>query len=43
MSPLRRRMIEDMTVRNLSPYTQRNYLALTQHSCHQGPFGGARW
>ncbi len=26
MSPLRRRMIEDMTVRNLSPYTQRNYL-----------------
>ena len=26
ISPLRRRMIEDMTVRNLSPYTQRNYL-----------------
>ena len=26
MSPLRRRMIEDMTVRNLSLYTQRNYL-----------------
>ncbi len=26
MSPLRRRMIEDMTVRNLSPYTQRHYL-----------------
>jgi len=26
MSPLRLRMIEDMTVRNLSPYTQRNYL-----------------
>ncbi len=26
MSPLRRRMIEDMTVRNFSPYTQRNYL-----------------
>jgi integrase/recombinase XerD len=26
VSPLRHRMIEDMTVRNLSPYTQRNYL-----------------
>ncbi len=26
MSPLRRRMIEDMTVRNLSPATQRSYM-----------------
>jgi len=26
MSPLRRRMAEDMTVRNLSPATQRSYL-----------------
>ena len=26
VSPLRRRMIEDMTVRNLSPATQRSYL-----------------
>ena len=26
MSPLRRRMIEDMTVRNLSPATQRLYV-----------------
>ena len=26
MSPLRRRMIEDMSVRNLSPATQRSYL-----------------
>ena len=26
LSPLRRRMIEDMTVRNLSPATQRSYL-----------------
>ncbi|MEH2473732.1 hypothetical protein V1281_005082 [Nitrobacteraceae bacterium AZCC 2161] len=27
LSPLRRRMIEDMTVRNLSPATQRSYLS----------------
>ena len=26
ISPLRRRMIEDMTVRNLSPATQQSYL-----------------
>ena len=26
ISPLRRRMIEDMTVRNLSPSTQQSYL-----------------
>ena len=26
MSPLRRRMIDDMTIRNLSPATQRSYL-----------------
>ena len=26
VSPLRRRMIEDMTVRNLSPATQRSYI-----------------
>jgi site-specific recombinase XerD len=26
LSPLRRRMIEDITVRNLSPATQRSYL-----------------
>ncbi|HET9583208.1 MAG TPA: site-specific integrase [Bradyrhizobium sp.] len=27
MSPLRRRMIEDMTIRNLSPATQRSYIS----------------
>ena len=26
ISPLRRRMIEDMTIRNLSPATQRSYV-----------------
>jgi integrase/recombinase XerD len=26
ISPLRRRMIEDMTVRNMSPATQRSYV-----------------
>lgn len=37
MSPLRRRMIEDMTVRNLSPATQRSYLhAVTKFSRHFG-------
>jgi len=28
MTPLRRRMIEDMQVRNLAPHTQRAYLQL---------------
>jgi len=33
MSSLRRRMIEDMTIRNLSPATQRSYLhAVTKFS-----------
>jgi len=37
MSPLRRRMIEDMTVRNLSPATQRSYIhAVTKISRHFG-------
>ena len=37
MSPLRRRMIEDMTVRNLSPATQRSYLhAVTKFSQYFG-------
>ena len=38
MSPLRRRMIEDMTVRNLSPATQRSYVhAVSKFSRY---FGG---
>ncbi len=37
MSPLRRRMVEDMTVRNLSPATQRSYLhAVSKFSRHFG-------
>ena len=37
LSPLRRRMIEDMTVRNLSPATQRSYLAAVSKLCrHSG-------
>jgi hypothetical protein len=27
ISPLRRRMIEDMTIRNMSPATQRSYIS----------------
>ena len=35
MTPLRRRMIEDMSIRNLSPVTQRCYLhAVTSFSRH---------
>jgi integrase/recombinase XerD len=35
LSPLRRRMIEDMTVRNLAPTTQRSYLhAVSKFSRH---------
>lgn len=37
MSPLRRRMIEDMTIRNLSPATQQSYLyAVNRFSRHFG-------
>jgi integrase/recombinase XerD len=54
ISPLRRRMIEDMTVRNRSPATQRSYLAAVSKlsryfgrppDCHPrlpGPLGGDR-
>src|SRR6202163_1561817 len=35
MSPLRRRMIEDMQIRNLTPNTQRAYVAQVVHfACH---------
>ena len=35
MSPLRRRMIEDMTIRNLAPATQQSYLyAVARFSRH---------
>ena len=38
-SPLRRRMIEDMTVRNLSPATQRSYVnAVSKFSRFFGRF-----
>jgi integrase/recombinase XerD len=37
ISPVRRRMIEDMTIRNLSPATQRSYLnAVSKFSRHFG-------
>jgi len=37
LSPLRRRMIEDMTIRNLSPATQRSYIsAVSKLSRHFG-------
>ena len=37
LSPLRRRMIEDMTVRNMSPATQRSYIsAVAKFSRHFG-------
>ena len=35
MSPLRRRMIEDMQIRNLTPNTQRVYVAhVVRFACH---------
>ena len=42
MSPLRRRMIEDMTVRNLSPATQQSYLyAVAKFSRHFSAAAGS--
>lgn len=41
ISPLRRRMIEDMTIRNLSPATQQSYIyavAKFSVSVTLGPF-----
>ena len=37
ISPLRRRMIEDMTVRNLSPATQQSYLNGSEMIWYAGP------
>src|SRR6202140_714719 len=38
ISPLRRRVIEDMTVRNMSPATQRSYIsAVSKSSRYFGP------
>ena len=38
MSPLRRRMVEDMTIRNLSPATQQSYIhavsKFSRYCCH---------
>jgi integrase/recombinase XerD len=35
MSPLRRRMIDDMQIRNLTPNTQRVYVAqVVRFACH---------
>jgi integrase/recombinase XerD len=37
MTPLRRRMLEDMEMRNLSPNTQKNYLRqVAQFAVHFG-------
>jgi hypothetical protein len=39
MSPLRRRMIEDMTIRNLSPATQQSYVhAVSKFSANSDAF-----
>ena len=46
LSPLRRRMIEDMTVRNLSQATQRSYIsAVLKFSRYFGQyvFGKFHW
>ena len=44
LSPLRRRMIEDMTIRNLSPATQRSYIhAVSKFSRHFGRSPGPAW
>jgi hypothetical protein len=38
ISPLRRRMVEDMTIRNLSPATQQSYI----HAAIVGSTAGGR-
>ena len=39
ISPLRQRMIEDMTVRNLSPATQRSYVSAGHFGCSPDRLG----
>ena len=36
MTPLRRRLIDDMTVRNLSPATQQSYVYAVAKACDDG-------
>ncbi|MFD2429559.1 hypothetical protein ACFSUK_18410 [Sphingobium scionense] len=44
VSPLRRRMIDDMMLRNLSPATQRSYLhAVTKFSRYFGTVRRTAW
>ena len=44
MTPLRRRMIEDMQIRNLSPHTQRAYLEqVARFARHFQQVAGAAW
>ena len=37
VSPLRRRMIEDMTIRKFAPKTQHDYLQRVKNFCCYGP------
>ena len=44
MTPLRRRMIDDMTIRNMSPSTQKIYIRAVAHfSAYHGRSPDASW